>query len=73
MAKTILFNDKNKHTCIIDYYKCWEDLRDQLKIYLEEKRGEDFQDKNGRYCIALAIDDLFEWMSIIEDRHKKYL
>lgn len=27
---------------------------------------------NERYCVALAIDDLFEWMADIEENHKKY-
>lgn len=39
-TKTINFGGNNKESRIvmIDYYDCWEDLRDRLGRYLEEKK-----------------------------------
>ena len=71
-SNTVYFDDSSAaRICEIDYKDCWEDLRGQLQQYLKDKKGNDYRDPYGRYCVALAIDDLFEWMERIENKYIK--
>lgn len=57
---------------IVDYFDCWEDLRDKLGRYLEEKGPGGIAEDGERYCVALSVDELLNWMSDLEHKHKKY-
>lgn len=71
-SKATYFDDSSAAKIYeINYKDCWEDLRGQLQQYLKDKKGNDYRDPYGRYCVALAIDDLFEWMNKIENKYIK--
>lgn len=57
---------------IVDYFDCWEDLRHRLGKYLEEKDNDHIAEDGERYCVALSVDELLDWMSNIEKEHIKY-
>ena len=57
---------------IVDYFDCWEDLRHRLGKYLEEKGPGSIAEDGERYCVALSVDELLNWMSDIERENVKY-
>ena len=63
----------NGRLAIVDYYNCWEELRHKIGKYLEEKDPGSVAEDGERYYVALAADELLDWMSDLEDKHKKYL
>ena len=74
MAKTIKFdNNKSGRIGMVDYFDCWEDLRHRLGKYLEEKDNDHIAEDGERYYVALSVDELLNWMSDLEYKHKKYL
>lgn len=63
---------KNGRLAIVDYYNCWEELRHKIGKYLEEKGPGSVAEDGERYCIALAAEELLNWMSDIERENIKY-
>ena len=63
----------NGRLAIVDYYDCWEELRHKIGKYLEEKGPGGVAEDGEKYCVALAADELLNWMSDLEYKHKKYL
>lgn len=70
-TKTIKFdNNKSGRIGMVDYFDCWEELRHKIGKYLEEKDNDHIAEDGERYCVALAADELLNWMSDLEDKHK---